>query len=230
MMKTAIITGASRGIGYEIAQALAEDGHKVVAVARSQEPLEKLQAEHPELIKVIPTDLTNKKELDNLIEAISSFPSIDILVNNAGALINKPFEELEKSDWQKMLDINLLTAVELTKKLLPHFSKAAHIVNISSMGGFQGSDKFPGLSAYSVAKGALSILGECLAAELSDKELSVNTLCLGAVQTEMLEQAFPGFKAPVDAQSMGKYIADFSLNGSAYYNGKVLPVALSNPE
>jgi NAD(P)-dependent dehydrogenase (short-subunit alcohol dehydrogenase family) len=97
------------------------------------------------------------------------------------------------------------------------------------MGGFQGSDKFPGLSAYSVTKGTLSILTECLAVELQDKNIKVNCLCLGAVQTEMLNEAFPGLTAPVEASQMGTYISDFVINGHTFYNGKVLPVALQNP-
>lgn len=231
MAKTAIVTGASRGIGYEISSALAEEGHQVWAVARSKEPLEILQREYPGHIRALPTDLKSGKELDRLIKEISKDgQSVNILVNNAGALINKPFNELDKEDWQHMLDINLIAAVDLVKRLLPHFTEESHIVNISSMGGFQGSVKFPGLAAYSVAKGALSILSECLAIELRERKIYSNALCLGAVQTEMLEQAFPGFEAPVNAEDMGAYIADFALEGSNFYNGQVLPVALSNPE
>lgn len=231
MPKTAIVTGASRGIGYEISTALAEEGQQVIAVARSKELLESLQETYPDNIKTIPTDLTDSEELSNLIDEISQQKSaIGILVNNAGALINKPFDKLDKEDWQHMLNVNLITAVELIRSLLPFFAEESHIVNISSMGGFQGSAKFPGLSAYSVAKGALSILSECLAAEFTERKIIVNALCLGAVQTEMLEQAFPGFKAPVNAREMGSYIANFALEGSNFYNGQVLPVTLSNPE
>lgn len=231
MSKTAIVTGASRGIGYETSIALAEKGHHVVAVARSKDDLKELAETHPDLIRAFPADLTVDKDLTRLVEEISNvYNGVDILINNAGALINKSFEELTEEDWQKMINVNLLTAVNLTRRLLSGFNDHAHILNISSMGGFQGSDKFPGLSAYSVAKGALSILSECLSIELADRNIISNTLCLGAVQTEMLEQAFPGFEAPVSAKEMGAYIANFSLEGSKFYNGKVLPVALSNPE
>ncbi|MGK7369571.1 MAG: SDR family NAD(P)-dependent oxidoreductase, partial [Candidatus Halalkalibacterium sp. M3_1C_030] len=193
--------------------------------------LKELAETHPDLIRAFPADLTVDKDLTRLVEEISNvYNGVDILINNAGALINKSFEELTEEDWQKMINVNLLTAVNLTRRLLSGFNDHAHILNISSMGGFQGSDKFPGLSAYSVAKGALSILSECLSIELADRKIISNTLCLGAVQTEMLEQAFPGFEAPVSAKEMGAYIANFSLEGSKFYNGKVLPVALINPE
>lgn len=231
MAKTAIVTGASRGIGYEICKKFAAKNHRVVAVARSKQPLDILAENHPGLIEAFPTDLTNENSVDALIQSISrTYDGIDILINNAGALIAKPFEELSLDDWRSQIESNLISAVNITKQLLPHFNTKAHIVNISSMGGYQGSAKFPGLSAYSVSKGALSILTESLAIELKEQSLSVNALCLGAVQTEMLEQAFPGIQAPVSPQEMGTYITDFALTGSTFYNGKVLPVALEDPE
>ena len=231
MSKTAVVTGASRGIGYEICKELAAGGHHVIAVARSVEPLNRLEQTNPEHITALPTDLTNADDVEQLAQHISNkHSSVNILINNAGALINKPFAELTLDDWRSQIESNLISAVNITKQLLSQLSKGAHIVNISSMGGFQGSAKFPGLTAYSVAKGALSILTECLAAELGDQDIKANALCLGAVQTDMLEEAFPGIEAPIEAEEMGEYIADFALNGSTFYNGKILPVALEDPE
>jgi len=231
MSQIAIITGASRGIGYETCQVLANQEIHVVAVARSQGPLKKLEQTNPEFITARPTDLTDNESVNQLVRAIDQqYEGIDILINNAGALINKSFRELTLDDWRSQIESNLISAVHVTKRLLPHFNDSAHIVNISSMGGFQGSAKFPGLAAYSVSKGALSILTECLSVELSDRNISANALCLGAVQTDMLEEAFPGMEAPVSANEMGHYIADFAQNGSTFYNGKILPVALEDPE
>lgn len=230
MSQTIIVTGASRGIGYETALQLARNRHQVIAVARTEERLKQLQQEVPDFIHAYPADLDDPEKVSSLTQWIgATFPSVDILVNNAGALVNKPFEKLSDEDWNKMLNLNLMTAVRLTRGLLSLFSDSAHIVNVSSMGGYQGSAKFPGLAAYSVAKGGLSILTECLAEEFSDRGIRVNALCLGAVQTEMLEKAFPGLEAPLSAEEMGTYLADFALNGSTYYNGKVLPVALQTP-
>lgn len=231
MPKLAVVTGASRGIGFETCRFLAGYGHSVIAVARSVDPLKKLEQINPDRITSIPTDLTNPKDVNELTQKVSkTFGKVDILINNAGALINKSFAELSLDDWRSQIESNLISAIHITQKLLTQFCKNAHIVNIGSMGGFQGSEKFPGLAAYSVSKGALSILTECLSAELSDKNIKVNALCLGAVQTEMLNEAFPGIEAPVSAREMGKYIADFSLTGSKFYNGKILPVALEDPE
>ena len=231
MTTKAIVTGASRGIGYHICTALAREGCKVLAIARSADSLSKLAEINPQRITPLPADLTIERDIEQICNHVAEeWSEVDILVNNAGSLVNKKFADLTMDDWQHMLDINLLANVRLSKSLIPLFTESSHIVNISSMGGFQGSDKFPGLSAYSVAKGAVSILSECLAAELSPNGISVNALCLGAVQTEMLEEAFPGFEAPVSPEKMGEFISDFALNGSSFYNGKVLPVALDNPE
>ena len=105
----------------------------------------------------------------------------------------------------------------------------SHIVNIGSMGGFQGSAKFKGLSLYSAAKGAVAVLTESMAEEFKERGIKVNALALGAVQTEMLASAFPGYKAPLTAGQMAEFIADFALNGHKYFNGKILPVSLSTP-
>jgi len=227
-MKNFIVTGASKGIGKEIAKNLAEKGHTVFAVARSTELLKKLKQEETGLINIMQCDLTQDDQVQQFCKEYKKI-KFDGLINNAGSLINKKFLDLGIDEWKKVMDLNLYTAIRLIKAVKNQLNSNAHIVNISSMGGVQGSAKFPGLSAYSASKGALTILSECLAAEFSEDAVSVNCLCLGAVQTEMLEQAFPGFKAPVSPEQMGSYIADFALNGHQYFNGQVLPVAQNNP-
>ncbi|NGP88437.1 SDR family oxidoreductase [Aliifodinibius halophilus] len=230
-MKTAVITGASRGIGFQTAKLLANKEVQVIAVARSKKPLQELEQTNAKMITAIPTDLTDEEAVANLISQVTqNYEGIDILINNAGALVNKPFAELTLDDWRSQIESNLISAVHITRQLLNCFNDNAHIVNISSMGGYQGSSKFPGLAAYSVSKGALSILSECLSVELSNQSISVNTLCLGAVQTDMLEEAFPGFEAPVSASEMGQYISEFALTGHSFYNGKILPVAMADPD
>ncbi len=104
-----------------------------------------------------------------------------------------------------------------------------HVVNVTSMAGYQGSSKFNGLSYYSASKAALGSLTECLAEELKDESIKVNALAIGAVQTEMLEEAFPGFKAPLQPSQMAEFMKWFTLEGPVFFNGKVLPVSLSTP-
>ena len=173
-------------------------------------------------------DLQHSKELFKK-NVNSIFDSVDILINNAGTLISKEFSEITDSEAREMMEVNFFAPVEIIRTLLPLMNKGAHIVNISSMGGFQGSAKFKGLSYYSASKAALACISECLAGEFQDLKISVNCLALGSVQTEMLENAFPGYKAPVTAGEMGRFIADFALNGSKIYNGKIIPVALTTP-
>jgi NAD(P)-dependent dehydrogenase (short-subunit alcohol dehydrogenase family) len=156
-------------------------------------------------------------------------PQVDILINNAGYLVNKPFSEITSEEFKRCYNVNLFGVVDVAKTVLPFMTKNGHVVNISSMGGIQGSTKFSGLSAYSSSKGALITLTEVLAEEFKETGPSFNVLALGAVQTEMLEEAFPGYKASLSAIEMAKYIADFALKGNKFYNGKVLQVSNSTP-
>ena len=155
--------------------------------------------------------------------------TVDVLINNAGKLINKPFQELTTLDFLEVYKVNVFAVAELTNRVIPFFKKGSHVVNISSIGGVQGSMKFPGLAAYSSSKGALLTLTELLAEEYKEQQISFNALALGAVQTEMLDEAFPGYKAPVSATEMADYIFNFALNGNKYYNGKILEVSSTTP-
>ncbi len=223
-MKHVWITGASRGIGYETVQAFLEAGHIVVVMTRNTEALSELAVKYDNRLHLSKVDLLNLSSV-----ALPDFP-VDILINNAGALVNKPFESITQEDLQKVYGTNVFGPIQIMQKLLPQFSPQAHIVNISSVGGVTGSVKFPGLSAYSSSKGAMTILTECLQAEFGDKsDWAFNCLALGAVQTEMLEEAFPGYQAPVHPEDMAAYIMSFAMNNSRVMRGRVVEVALSTP-
>jgi NAD(P)-dependent dehydrogenase (short-subunit alcohol dehydrogenase family) len=231
-----IITGASSGVGFEAALELILAGkHKVIALARSQDKLERLleiaHGLNPDAeIFALAFDIVHD-EYQDLKQFISiNFDNrVDVLINNAGLLINKPFTKLLEMDFVEMLQSNFIGHVRMIQGLVHLMPKGSHIVNIGSMGGFQGSAKFPGLAAYSASKAALHNLTECLATELAEQEIKVNCLALGSAQTEMLETAFPGYVSPVMAFEMGKYIADFSITGHRFFNGKILPVAVTTP-
>ncbi|RLD31073.1 MAG: short-chain dehydrogenase [Bacteroidetes bacterium] len=227
-----IITGASRGIGKEVAIQLANSGeNRVIAIARDEKKLNTLEKEVKDPARVIPIafDLRNGDYELLSKEIRGHFSEIHVLINNAGILINKKISRLSADDFDQMMDVNVKSAFLLIQALIPLFEPNGHIVNISSMGGVQGSAKFPGLSLYSASKGALAILSECMAEELKDYNISVNCLALGAAQTEMLTEAFPAYKAPLSAEQMASYIADFALKGQQFFNGKILPVSLSTP-
>lgn len=233
-MANIIITGVSRGIGRSLADYfLSETGHHVIGLSREEDLPASTQSAPTETDSKythFSMDICEIEDLDELIRYLKDEQiRPDILINNAGMMLNKPFSAITPEDFDHVLKINLRAPFFLIQKLLPLLSDYAHIVNLSSMGGFMGSVKFPGLSLYSASKGALSILTEVLAEELKDTGVKVNALALGAVQTEMLMDAFPGYQAPNTPQEMADFIGRFALTGSRFFNGKVLPVAVSTP-
>lgn len=225
-MKTVVITGTSRGIGLQLALLFADAGHKVLALSRK--PHQDLNSH--ENISFFSIDFTAENGLQSFDGFLQMNPiTIDILIHNAGQLITKPFTELTNADFESVYKVNVFGVAELTRICLPYMIKGSHMVSVSSMGGIQGSMKFPGLAAYSSSKGAVITLTEMLAEEYKEAGISFNVLALGAVQTEMLAEAFPGYIAPVSAQEMAGYIMDFSLNAHKFYNGKVLQVSATTP-
>ncbi|MDR9419979.1 SDR family NAD(P)-dependent oxidoreductase [Gracilimonas sp.] len=230
MSNTIVVTGASRGIGFQTVLKLASQNHTVIATARSAEKLKKLKEKAvPGRVITIAADLTSEQDLKKLSDIFEKFDHIDGIVNNAGAFHKGSLLETDIEVFQKLMDVNVFGIVRLTKAAKPKLKSGSHILNISSMSGYQGSKKFGGLSAYGASKAAVVGLSEVLSAEFAEDGIAVNCLCIGAVQTEMFEDAFPGFEAPVQPEQMGAYIADFILNGHQFYNGKVLPVALNDP-
>jgi NAD(P)-dependent dehydrogenase (short-subunit alcohol dehydrogenase family) len=227
MSKNIIITGTSRGIGFELVHLFANQGHNVLALSRNAKPVSNL---HFDNISSFAFDLCNQDDYQKVTDFIKEeWKHVDILINNAGAIINKPFAETTFQDFTKVYQTNVFGVSELTRTVLPFLKNDGHVVTISSMGGIQGSMKFPGLSAYSSSKGAVITLVELLAEEYKETGPQFNVLALGAVQTEMLEEAFPGYKAPTTAKEMAEYIQNFALTGNKYYNGKVLQVSNSTP-
>lgn len=227
--RTIVIVGASRGIGREMVKLFAQDSENIIyALSRN---VTKMQLDFKSLKNV------HCREFD-LSEAVSkqatSFFSelsqVDVLINNAGYLVNKAFTNLTHADILSCYQVNVIGVMETVQSAVPKMiSQGGHIVNISSMGGFQGSVKFAGLSAYSTSKAAVCSFTELFAEEYKDTKIKMNCLCLGAAQTEMLEEAFPGYEAPVSAEKMAEFIVDFSLKGHQWINGKILPISLSTP-
>ncbi|MFM2368173.1 MAG: hypothetical protein RL619_473 [Bacteroidota bacterium] len=225
-MKNIIITGTSRGIGYELALQFAKAGHQVLAISRKI-PQALLGNEN---ITCLSVDLSNESELEKVQDFLSkSWKQIDAVVHNAGSLLLKPFSETSQEDFENIYKVNVFGVANLTRICLPYLQKGSHVVTISSMGGIQGSLKFAGLAAYSSSKGAVITLSELLAEEYKERGIAFNVLALGSVQTEMLAEAFPGYQAPITASEMADYIFNFTLTGNKYFNGKVLQVSSTNP-
>ena len=226
--KVIVVLGASRGIGASIVKIFAQNNDfQIIALSRNLSRMQE-QFEAFDNVHSYAFDLSSANVREKAEEIFTKFKKIDILINNAGALVNKPFAELSHDDISLSFQVNIIGVMGVTQAAVGFMSQA-HIVNISSIGGFQGSVKFPGLSAYSTSKAALCGFTELFAEEYKDTAITMNCLCLGAVQTEMLEEAFPGYLAPLSADEMASYITEFALNGNKWMNGKIIPVSLTTP-
>ncbi len=228
MNKTIVVVGASRGIGKSIVEQLAvNSNNKIIALSRN---LERMQSNFSNFANVSchRFDLS-KNDVRNQADTIfSTIDSIDVLINNAGKLVNKAFLDINRADLEECYNVNVMGVIETVQAALPKML-TSHIVNISTIGGYQGSVKFPGLTAYSTSKAAVCSFTELFAEEYKDTNIKMNCLCLGAAQTEMLEEAFPGYEAPVSADKMAEYIVNFALTADQWMNGKIIPVSLSTP-
>ncbi len=227
MSKNIIITGTSRGIGFELVHLFANQRHNVLALSRNTQPVNNL---HFDNITSMAFDLGKSEDYNKVEDFIKTeWKHVDILINNAGTLLNKPFAETTMQDFEQVYRTNVFGVAEMSRCVIPFMKTNSHVVTISSMGGIQGSVKFPGLAAYSSSKGAVITLTELLAEEYKETGPQFNVLALGAVQTEMLKEAFPDYQAPTTALQMAEYIFDFACNGNKLYNGKVLQVSNTTP-
>lgn len=229
MNKTVVIIGGSTGIGKALVQEAAKDPeNQVLAFARNTD----LMNESFRNLKNVSSHFLDLEKIDGFEfeKKLKEHKSIDILINNAGYLVNKSFEDLSNEDLNRSFKVNSIGIMEITRHCLPYLNNEfAHIVNISSMGAFQGSAKFPGLTAYSSSKAAICAFTEVFAEEYKNSSINMNCLCLGAVQTQMLEKAFPGFVADITPEDMATYIFDFAIKQGKFLNGKIIPVSLSTP-
>ena len=227
--KNIIIIGGSRGIGRSLAKKLSEN-HNVLVMARTLEKLESLQEETGGKVRIAAVDLAADNVREYLGTVFSKeFTSVDILINNAGLLVNKPLLETPAEDIEAVYKANVFGTMYACQAVIPLMKNGGHIVNIGSIGGVQGSVKFPGIGIYSSSKAAVAGFTECLAEELKDDNIQVNCLALGAVQTEMLAEAFPGYEAPMGPEEMAEFIADFALTKNQWMNGKIVQVSKSTP-
>ena len=223
-MKTIVVTGTSSGIGHQICIQAAKMNFHVISVSRNIEPLKDIGG-----IESFAIDITNKDSVDEFIANLKSKKiKIDILINNAGYLVSELFGDTTYDSFKKTFDVNVFGLAEITRSLIPIINLDGHVINISSIGGVNGSKKFPGLSAYSSSKAAVIALTEVLAEEHQNGP-SFNVLALGAVQTKMLKEAFPDYNVDTKPEEMAKYILDFAINGNKLFNGKLISVSNSNP-
>ena len=226
-----LVNGGTRGIGKAVVDCLArENNNHILVTGRDKRALKSLTDKYTN-VSSLAIDISEFDLHADIFRntVYNSFKKVDIIINLAGLLIAKEFSAFSNNEARMIMETNFFGPASIIRIMRPLLSKGSHIVNISSMGGFQGSVKYRGLSYYSASKAALACLSECLALEFSESGISVNCLALGSVQTEMLNEAFPGYKAPVTSKEMAEYICEFAINGNKYFNGKVIPVAVTNP-
>jgi short-subunit dehydrogenase len=230
-----LITGASGGIGSELVKLYAKNtNNTIVAISRDWEKLSELkrycEVEFENNIHIYSVDFLAANFNDSLEVALQKQTHFDIVVNNAGYLLNKPFTRYSQQDIENTFKVNVFASIQVCQNVIAlNKKKHCHIINIGSMGGFQGSVKFSGLSIYSASKAALASLTECLAEEYKDGNIKINCLALGSVQTEMLANAFPDYQAQLLPKQIAEYIVNFSQRGSEFFNGKIVPVSKTTP-
>ena len=209
--KVAIVTGGGRGIGRATAELLASAGAYVTICARSQEQLAEVTAGTPE-IDALAGDVSDEAFVERLVgETVARHGRLDILVNNAAILGRRPFLELEPSLWDEVMAVNLRGAYLCCRAAFRQMAQqqpaGGSIVNISSLSGVRGPEKFPGLAAYNVSKAGILALSDILAVEGKSHGIRVNAVSPGAVETAMLREAGHGLRALATPDDVARTIA-----------------------
>jgi meso-butanediol dehydrogenase/(S,S)-butanediol dehydrogenase/diacetyl reductase len=234
--KTAIITGGGSGIGLATARAFCKEGAKVILFGRRKEKLVSAADELGDSVLIVQGDMTHNDDLDKLInKTLKNFKGIDILVNSAGLFNGAPLHEISDSHWDEMMDINIRSVFQLTRRVLPTMmaQKNGSIVHISSIAGLIA---LPGVAAYNVSKGALNQFSRSIAVEYGSYGIRSNSICPGLIETDMTadlmkdaslmqewskEYPIGRFGKPEDVASACLFLAS---DESSFITGTVLPV------
>jgi meso-butanediol dehydrogenase / (S,S)-butanediol dehydrogenase / diacetyl reductase len=234
--KTAIITGGGSGIGLATARAFCKEGAKVILFGRRKEKLVSAAKELGDSVLIVQGDMTHNDDLDQLInKTLNNFKGIDILVNSAGLFNGAPLHEISDSQWDEMMDINIRSVFQLTRRVLPIMmaQKSGSIVHISSILGIIA---VPQVAAYNVSKGALNQFSRSIAVEYGSYGIRSNSICPGLIETDMTadlmkdaalmqewskEYPIGRFGKPEDVANACLFLAS---DESSFITGTVLPV------
>jgi len=229
MSQRAIITGAGRGIGRSISMGLAEAGVDVILVSRTLAELKETQAliGSKVSVNIIQADVSSTDSVVNLHKQIQEDGrAVDFLVNNAGYAERVSIEETDEASWDKMINVNLSGTYRMIRSFLPLLKQSkGKVLNISSLAGTSGYEKFPGFGAYSAAKAGVVALTEVLAVE--HKEDGVDFYCIspGGVKTQMLASVLPDFEATMVPKDIADKAVELLLENTDVVSGENVVVA-----
>lgn len=222
-----VVTGASSGIGRATAAMFARRGARVAVFARSMEKLRALAAEHGDRMIAVAGDVADEEAIERLFHDVEArFGDCDILVNNAGMIHPKPLVDTTAEEWDRLLDVNLRGVYLASRRALHAMieRRSGAIVNVASISGVIGPEKFSGYVSYCASKGAVIAMTEALAAEVRDFGVRVNCVSPGAVDTPMWERAGGGAAASMTPEEIAETILFLASDRSRPMNGQNLHV------
>jgi 3-oxoacyl-[acyl-carrier protein] reductase len=228
--KVTIITGAGRGIGRATALRFARAGAHMALFSRTRETLEVTAAEAREAgahVLALQGDIAREADVQALFQSVlDTYGRIDILVNCAGVIAVKPFTEMDAATWDQVLNVNLRGTFLCCQQAFAAMAPLGGgvILNISSLSGVKGVEKFPGLSAYNVSKAGVASLTEILAVEGKTLHIRVAAVSPGAVDTEMLRQAAPHLKAGMTPDELAEILLFMADETGHVLNGTNLEI------
>ncbi|WP_161977264.1 SDR family NAD(P)-dependent oxidoreductase [Dictyobacter kobayashii] len=223
--KVALITGAGRGVGRATARLLAQAGARVILFSRTRAQLDEAVAEithNGGQAVAFVGDVSHEEDVQVLFQHIKdTYGRLDILINCAAIVAVKPFAEMETATWDQVININLrgtfLCCREAFRLMMEQ--QQGVIINISSLSGVKGVEKFPGMSAYNVSKSGIAGLTEILAVEGKPHNIRVCAVSPGAVDTEMLRQAAPHLKAGMSADELAEILVYLASDSGRMFSG-----------
>ena len=225
--KVAIVTGASSGIGRSVAELLATRGARVAAFARTSSALESLASRWPDRVVAVTGDVAALADVERLFSTVESrFGSCEILVNNAGIIDVAPLVDITLEQWRRMFAVHVDAIFLACRRALPSMLQrgAGAIVNVASISGVPGPEKFPGFVSYCASKAAVISLTEALAVEVKARGVRVNAISPGSVDTPMWAAASGGAPAAMTATEVAESILFLASDRSRPMNGQNLHV------